>query len=188
MKNLIVSLVAVLQTAFLSTLMAQGPMHSGIIQSLSKEQGTLTLRTEKSGGGPITYYGMGKAEVLTVGGKPGTIADLAVGQRVSVFYGKQGEKWMVSRVLIAEPGTATAPAAAGAATSTTSGTAVVPGTTTPVIPQTGDAATDGDRTTRPGQGASGDRTTRPPNSAATDGDRTTVPADGKRGGTRNNSQ
>ena len=142
------------------------------------------MRTEKSGGGPITYHGMGKAEVLTVGGKTATLADLAVGQRVSVFYGKQGEKWMVSRVLIAEPGTAIAPAATGVTSgttgATTSGTAIVPGTTTPVIPQTGDAATDGDRTTRPGQGASGDRTTRPPNSAATDGDRTTVPADGKR--------
>ena len=184
MKTLISTIVAALQMALLGTLLAQGPLNTGIIQTLSKEQGTLTLRTEQSAGGPITYYGMGKAEVLTVGGKLGTIADLSVGQRVTVFYGKQGDKWVVSRVLVAEPGTATGPATGTAA----SGTSVPSATAPAVAPETGNAAADGDRTTRPGQGASGDRTTRPPNSAATDGDRTTVPADGKRGGTRNNSQ
>jgi len=202
MKN---SILPILTAAWIvaasNSLLAQGPVNTGLVQSLSKEQGTLTLRTEQSVGGSIVYHGMNKAEILTVGGKPASLADLSPGQRVSVFYKKNGDQWLVSRVLIPEPGTPspTATATAGSApapTGTAAATTLAPASTSRAATD-GDittqparnAATDGDRTTRaPNTAATdGDRTTRPPNSAATDGDRTTVPADGARSGLRRNN-
>jgi hypothetical protein len=184
MKTNIFSMMTALSIMTAASATAQeGPMNAGLVQSLSKEQGTLTIRTEQSGGGPIVYHGMNRAEILTVGGKPATLADIAQGQRVTVFYAKQGDRWVVSRVVIPEPGSTAAAAATTTTTTTTPATVVTPGGATT---DTSKAATDGDRTTRPGNSAAtdGDRTTRPPNSAATDGDRTTVPADGPRRGLR----
>jgi hypothetical protein len=193
MKTRILPILAAALIAATNSLVAQGPVNTGLVQKLSKEQGTLTLRTEQSGGGSIVYHGMDKAEILTVGGKPAGLADISLGQRVSVFYKKSGDQWLVSRVLIPEPAPATATATA---TTAPAATTVAPAATSRAATD-GDittqpaknAATDGDRTTRaPNTAATdGDRTTRPPNSAATDGDRTTVPADGPRSGLRRNS-
>lgn len=192
MKTRILPIVAAALIAAGNSLVAQGPVNTGLVQNLSKEQGTLTLRTEQSGGGSIVYHGMGKAEILTAGGKPASLSDVSVGQRVSVFYKKSGDQWLISRVLIPEP----APATATTATAAPATTAVAPAATSRAATD-GDittqpakkAATDGDRTTRAPNtaGTDGDRTTRPPNSAATDGDRTTVPADGPRSGLHRNN-
>ena len=182
MKTRIISTIAAFSlTMTLGASAADGPMNAGLVQSVSKEKGTLTIRTEKSGGGPIVYQGMNKAEILTVGGKPATLADITEGQRVTVFYGKQGDHWVVSRVLIPEPGTATATTAAG-----TSSTTATPSAST----DTSAAARDGDRTTNPSNNQAaatdGDRTTRPSTNenAARDGDRTTQPGDKSNGGLR----
>jgi hypothetical protein len=193
MKTRILPILAAALIAATNSLVAQGPVNTGLVQKLSKEQGTLTLRTEQSGGGSIVYHGMDKAEILTVGGKPASLADISLGQRVSVFYKKSGDQWLVSRLLIPEPAPATATATA---TTAPPATTVAPAATSRAATD-GDittqpvknAATDGDRTTRaPNTAATdGDRTTRPPNSAATDGDRTTVPADGPRSGLRRNN-
>jgi uncharacterized Zn-binding protein involved in type VI secretion len=177
MKTRTISMIAALSLGITVGASGQeGPMNAGLVQSVSKEKGTLTIRTEQSGGGPIMYYGMNKAEILTVGGKPATLADIVQGQRVTVFYGKQGDHWVVSRVLIPEPAatTATAPAAT---TTTPSASTNAPA-----------AARDGDRTTKPSNNQAaatdGDRTTRPSSNenAARDGDRTTVPGDTSRAG------
>ena len=172
MKTPLLSIFATLQILASTAICADGPMNSGLVQSLSKEHGTLTLRTEAGTTGSIVYYGMDKADILTASGKPAKIADISPGQRVSVFYGKRGDQWFVSRVLIPDP--TPAPAVLPLP-------ATIPG---PVPAITSRAATDGDITTKPANSAAidGDRTTRAPNSAATDGDRTTVPAEGSRGG------
>jgi hypothetical protein len=152
-------------------LYAQGPVSTGTIQDVSRDEGILRLRPTQSGAGPISYYGMDKADILTVGGKPAKLADLTPGMQVSVFYAKQGDRWIVSKVLIPEP---TPPQ-----TTTTTAT-----TAAPVVPQT-KAATDGDRTTVPARrdaNRDGDPTTKGQGSAAIDGDRTTVPADNAKGG------
>ena len=179
MKTQIISTIAALSLALtFGAKGEEGPMNAGLVQSVSKEKGTLTIRTEQSGGGPIVYYGMNKAEILTVGGKPATLADITQGQRVTVFYGKQGDHWVVSRVLLPEPGAATATTAASAST----------GVTPAASTNASAAATDGDRTTKPSNNQAaatdGDRTTKPSNNqaAATDGDRTTVPGDKSQGG------
>jgi hypothetical protein len=174
MKTPILSIFATIQILACTAICADGPMNSGLVQSLSKEHGTLTLRTEQGTAGSIVYHGMDKADILTASGKLAKMADISPGQRVSVFYGKRGGQWVVSRVLIADPTPAPAVPAAPAATAT------LPA---PVPAVTSRAATDGDITTKPANSAAidGDRTTRAPNSAATDGDRTTVPAEGSRG-------
>ena len=164
----------------LALLHGQGPVSTGLIQDISREDGILRLRPEQSGSGPIIYYGMDKADILTVGGKAAKLADITPGMQVSVFYKKQNDRWVVSKVLI--PDATTTPAV-------TAAPAPAP------VPQTGNANRDGDRTTRgPNRAAvdgdrttvpaerdvnrDGDRTTKGPNRAAVDGDRTTVPGEG----------
>ena len=163
MKTPLLSVFTAIAVQFLGSsiqLLAQdGPVTTGIIQEFSKENGTLTLRSEQSGVGTVTYHGMDKANVMTVAGKLGTAKDLASGMRVSVFYAKQGDRVVVSKVLIPDP----APVSLNPATP-------------PVVSR---AAVDGDRTTQPGKNENKtdiDRTKRPENNAAVDGDRTTVPA------------
>jgi hypothetical protein len=83
-----------------------------------------------------------------------------------VHYAQQENRWYVSRVVIADP--------IAAATATTGATGAAVGAT---AAQSGNAATDNDITTRPGQNAAGDRTVQPPGTnAANDGDITTEPA------------
>jgi len=135
----------------LALLHGQGPVSTGLIQDISREDGILRLRPEQSGSGPIIYYGMDKADILTVGGKAAKLADITPGMQVSVFYTQQNDRWVVSKVLI--PDAPATPAVTGA-------------TVTPVAPV---RQTNAD--------VDGDRTTRGPKSAATDADRTTVPAE-----------
>ena len=165
--------------AGLALLHGQGPVSTGRIQDISREDGILRLRPEQSGSGPITYYGMDKADIVTVGGKAVKLADLTPGMQVSVFYKKQDERWVVSKILIPD---------ASATPSAPTGLTVVPtrqtnadadGDRTTRGPKS--SVTDADRTTVPAErdaNRDADRTTRAPNSAAVDGDRTTVPADG----------
>jgi hypothetical protein len=157
MKTQLFSLAAAAQLLLGQIAPAQGPISTGIVQGLSQKDGTLTIRTEQSGAGTMVYHGMDKADILTANGKPAVLADIAPGQQVTVFYAKQGDQWMVSRVLLPDPKTTIAPVA------------TIPPRVTP-------SDVDGDRTTRGPESAAfdGDRTTVPADrNANRDGDRTT---------------
>ncbi len=117
MKIRVVSLLVgtVFHLSFAVTFLhAQGPVSTGTIQDVSREDGILRLRPEQSGSKPIIYYGMDKADIQTVAGKAAKLADIAPGMLVSVFYAKQNDRWVVSKVLI--PDAPVVPAVVGSAT------------------------------------------------------------------------
>jgi hypothetical protein len=145
---------------------AQSPVSTGMIQAVAPQEGTMTLRTNQSLAAPLVFHGMNKAKIETVDGKVATLRDLTPGLNVTVHYAQQENRWYVSRVVIPDP--------TAAATATTGATGAAVGAT---AAQSGNAATDNDITTRPGQNAAGDRTVQPPGTnAANDGDITTEPA------------
>jgi len=167
-------------------LLAQGPLSTGVIDNVSKENGTLVLRGDANQPAQIVYHGMDRAQIVTATGKAATLADLKPGLQATVFYAKQGDRWVVSRVLIPDeaplpPITEAAPAILpraavdGDRTTQPGSRATIDDDRTTQPGQK--AAVDGDRTTQPGSKAAidADRTTQPGNNAATDGDRTTQP-------------
>ncbi len=121
----------------------------------------LTMRSDQNQR-LITFYGMEKANAFTADGQPAKMADMQVGQRITVQYATRGDKWYISKVILPAM---TAPAAGGS-------------TPVNVDPATRSrAANDGDITTQPGSKAMIDRdiTTRPGSKAAIDNDITTQP-------------
>ncbi|MDQ3623911.1 MAG: hypothetical protein M3463_15720 [Verrucomicrobiota bacterium] len=159
MKFLPVTLWAALMlgNVSFSVLGADGPVSTGSVVSVSKENGTLVIDAAQSSAGRLTFYGMDRARIETVGGKPAAIGDLRPGSQVTVYYAPADKRWVISKVLIPEP----APLPAAPA----------------VISSKEKSLTDADPTTNPGQkaGIDNDRTTKPPGVAARDGDRTTNP-------------
>ena len=159
--NTRISTVALISACFVAlSAHAQTPVSTGVVQAVGTQDGTLTLRANQPLAAPLVFHGMGKAKIETADGKVATLANLTPGLNVTVHYAQQDNRWYVSRVVIPDP---------TAATTTTTGT-----TAGATAVQPGNAATDGDITTRPGQGAAGDRTVQPPQVNATnDGDITT---------------
>jgi hypothetical protein len=130
-------------------LMAQGPVTTGTVVSVTKEAGTIIVNSTQTGK-PITMYGLEKAAVMNPTGTALTLADVKPGALVSVHYQPRGDRWFVSRIVVPEK----APAVPNA----------TPSLTVPeVAAAKSKAANDGDITTQPGTKAriDGDRTTQP---------------------------
>ncbi len=124
--------------------------------------------------------------VVVVDGAGKTIkADMIrPGRAATVYYTKQGNVWVVSKVVMSEPGAIPKIPTDASREPVRAGSSVVDASNDGdrTTKATGNAAvaTDMDRTTRPDgiSAVDGDRTTRPAGNAAaaTDGDRTTKPA------------
>lgn len=94
---------AVLAIALMpSQVLAAGAITTGIVTAVAKEAGTLTVMSEQTQG-RINYTGMDKAAVQFASGKPATLAEVAVGQLVTVEYALRDNKPVVSKILIPDP-------------------------------------------------------------------------------------
>lgn len=144
----------------ISTVQAQEPVSTGIVHGMVEKAGVLTLRSDQNQR-LLTFHGMDKANVFTADGQPAKMADMQVGQRVTVQYATRDGKWYISKVILPAP--AAAPAAG------------LPVNVDPAVRSR--AANDRDITTQPGSAAriDGDITTQPTNNAAVDRDITTQP-------------
>ena len=123
---------------------------TGAVTAVVKETGTLTILSEQTQR-PISYTGMDKAVVIFGSGKPATLADVTVGQIVTVEYAMQDKKPVVARLLLPDP----KPAA------TAPNNALLTPAERRGLDST--AAKDGDPTTQPGSKAKTDNdiTTKP---------------------------
>jgi Cu/Ag efflux protein CusF len=144
----------------ISTVQAQEPVSTGIIHGLVEKAGVLTLRSDQNQR-LLTFHGMDQANVFTADGQPAKMADMKVGDRVTVQYATRNGKWYISKVILPAP---TAAPAAG-----------LPVNVDPAVRSR--AANDRDITTQPGSRAriDNDITTQPTNNAAFDRDITTQP-------------
>jgi hypothetical protein len=104
---------------------------------------------------------MERANIFSADGKPALTTDLQPGMQVTVQYAERGNRWYISKVMVAEPRNNT----------------VVGAPTNVDRALTQKAAKDGDITTQPGSKAAVDNdiTTQPGSKAAIDNDITTQP-------------
>lgn len=78
---------------------AGGAITTGTVTAVAKEKGSLTVLSEQTQR-PINYTGMDKAVVLFASGKVATLADVTVGQTVTIEYAMRGRKPVVAKLLI----------------------------------------------------------------------------------------
>jgi hypothetical protein len=168
MKTLFSSLAASLM--MIGSALAQDLVTAGTITAYAPDTGMLTLQPDSRVGHPLVFQQMNTARVMMASGATMPAADLRAGQQVTVHYAKAGDRWTLSKIVVAEP------------------LAVRPGTP-PVAPALNNlpagerraletrAPADRDITTQPGSKASIDRdiTTQPGSKAAADRDITTQP-------------
>lgn len=81
---------------------AAGAITTGIVTAVAKETGSLTVLSEQTQR-PINYTGMDKAVVVFASGKFATLADVTVGQTVTIEYAMRGRKPVVAKLLIPDP-------------------------------------------------------------------------------------
>ncbi len=124
------------------------PVITGVLDYVSPNSGTLRVRSEHGAYRPVMFYRMNSASIMTETGSLVTVADLAPGMEVTIYFSRYGQRWAVSKVLIRDPAPSN------------------PGESWPVESEYRITAADLD----------GDPTTRGPDSAAFDNDPTTVPA------------
>ena len=130
---------------------------TGTITSVSKETGVLTVLSEQTRG-PIVYVGMDTAVVQFGSGKVATIADVAVGQLVTVEYAMRGKEVVVRKLLIPDPKPAPVPAnPVPLSAGERRGAGTTAARDNDITTQPGSKArTDNDITTKPGKKAPGD--------------------------------
>ncbi|MHA3771910.1 hypothetical protein ACXR0O_10280 [Verrucomicrobiota bacterium sgz303538] len=80
---------------------AQEPVSTGTIQGLVPWAGTLTLRSDQTHG-PMTFWGIDRANIFSADGQPAGIGDLQPGMNVTVQYAVRGRKWYISKVMLSE--------------------------------------------------------------------------------------
>lgn len=130
---------------------AQSPVSTGTVTSIEKQAGTMVLNGSQTNK-PIMFVGLEKAKVMNSTGAALALGDVKPGMLISVHYQPQGDRWIVSRIVIPADTPATVPAATPFLTTKENAEAKTK------------AATDRDITTNPGV------------KARTDGDRTTQSA------------
>lgn len=147
-----------------ANVLAGGAVTTGTVTAVVKEAGTLTVMSDQTHG-PLNYTGMDKITVMFGSGKAATLADVAVGQMVTVEYAVRDGKTVTTKLMLPDP--------------------------KPVVPLTNPvpltaaerkaldskAAKDNDITTQPGSKArlDNDITTKPGKKDPTDPDITKVP-------------
>jgi hypothetical protein len=107
-----------------------GRVTTGIVESVSLENGTMTVRTDQTQR-PMIFSGIGAAMLVNGKGKPPTITDLKPGIPVTVRYASKNKVWYVEKIIYGDE--TQTPAATGTATGT-SGAAATPQTVVPSIP------------------------------------------------------
>lgn len=151
---------------------------TGKVTAVDPKAGTMTVLSDQTRR-PIDYTALSRTPVQFGSGKVATLADVAVGQAVTVEYATVGKNIAVAKVMIPNPESPAAPVARkpltpGERSGLTSPAALDDDITT----QPGSKArTDNDITTRAGSKAriDNDITTQPGRKARTDNDITTQP-------------
>jgi hypothetical protein len=112
-----------------------GRVTTGIVEAVSLENGTMTVRTDQTQR-PMIFSGIGSAMLVNGRGGTPTLGDLKAGIPVTVRYAVRNKQWYVEKIVYgdeaavpAATGTATGGAAAGSA-----GGATTPATVVPSIP------------------------------------------------------
>ncbi|HEV7868529.1 MAG TPA: hypothetical protein VGO90_12665 [Chthoniobacteraceae bacterium] len=119
------ALAAGLFLGSISQAWSQQPVSTGPIVSVGPDPGTITLRSQQSSA-PVTYHGMDKANIMTASGRIATVAEVKPGMPATVYYSKEGNRWIVSKLLIPDIAPA-APGTPGAAPAAGTGVAGAPG-------------------------------------------------------------
>ena len=155
------SIAAFIVSLVPSQIFAAGNVTTGTVSAVVKETGALTVLSEQTQK-PIKYTGMDNAVVQFGSGRVATLADVVVGQVVTIEYAMRGKKAVVARLLLPDPKPV-----------------VVPGNPAQLTPSEkrgldSKAARDNDPTTQPGSKAQTDNdiTTKPGKKAPADPDPT----------------
>jgi hypothetical protein len=112
--------------------MADGVVTTGIVESVSLPQGTMTVRSDQTKR-PMVFFGLGAAMLVNGNNGPATLADLKAGIPVTVRYAARGKDWYVEKITYGD--TKDTPAATGTATKAAVDAGnVAPKTTVPAIP------------------------------------------------------
>ncbi|MES2569052.1 MAG: hypothetical protein V4710_03240 [Verrucomicrobiota bacterium] len=85
-----------------SPLFADALVTTGSVTALVKERGALTVLSDQTRS-KIQYVGMDRAVVRFGSGKPATLADLSVGQQVTVEYATVEQQAIVAKLIIPDP-------------------------------------------------------------------------------------
>ena len=147
-----------------ATVFAGGAVTTGTVTAVAKEAGTLTVMSDQTHG-PLNYTGMDKVVVMYGSGKTATLADVVVGQLVTVEYAVRDGKTVTTKLMLPDPKPALPPFNP------------LPLTAAERHALDSKAAKDNDITTQPGSKArlDNDITTKPGKKDPTDPDITKVP-------------
>ncbi len=148
-----------------ANVLAGGAVTTGTVTAVVKEAGTLTVMSDQTHG-PLNYTGMDKVMVMFASGKTATLADVAVGQMVTVEYALRDGKTVTTKLMLPDPKPAVPL------------TNPIPLTAAERHALDSKAAKDNDITTQPGIKArlDNDITTKPGKKDLTDPDITKVPS------------
>jgi hypothetical protein len=141
----------------------QGVVSTGRITNVSNQAGVIALRVDQTGA-QLVFEGMNNVPIYFADGRAASFADLEVDRHATIYYGSQGGRWVVAKVMLGAPPTPVAPAPA--ATHSEERALKSP------------AANDGDITTQPGTKAriDNDITTKPGSKDPLEHDITRKPA------------
>jgi hypothetical protein len=94
--------IAGLSVISISLSSAQETVSTGMVESVSPKEGTLTMLSDQTHG-DLTLHGLERANIFTADGKALQIVDLAQGQRVTIAYAVHDKQWFISKVILSEP-------------------------------------------------------------------------------------